>query len=327
MEGIPMINTPLLDAAIQSTDEKLQKRHPRSPRWVNAKADIVEGIQNKMIWNVDFVSAKENLSRGIDAVVNQIFDAALPEYWRISELDITVEGNYELQERMYKAHKEFSLSCQMNQAAGRIKRLEKFMDFKDVPHYVEVLKEVVLLHEACQAAKPFIKKGRKPAENSVPFDFTNTGQCAICGKIQKMTGNKKMVHHGFEISGGTGHYYGFRAGSCFGVGYEPRELSCTANLAYIPVLEKNLADAEVAVARLRNNEPEMHVAIKQRREGFRMVDYKVEYPRGTPEYARLNESAINQVQFEIRGLEQAIMPQKHNVSIWERKPLYDEKKG
>jgi hypothetical protein len=318
-----MINTPLLDAAIQTNP----KWAPRYDRWINAKADIVEGIQNQMIWNVDFVSAKENLSRGIDAVVSKIFDASLPDYWRIRELDVTEKGNYELQERMYKVHDEFSLSCQMNQAAGRIKRLEKFMDFKDVPYYVEVLKEVVLLHEACNIVKPFVKKGRKPAENSVPFDFTNTGQCAICGKIQKMTGNKKMVHHGFEISGGTGHYYGFRSGSCFGVGYEPRELSCTANLAYIPVLEKNLVSAQAQLARLQNNELDTHVAIRQRREGHRMVDYKVEYQRGTPEYTSINQNAINQAQFEIRGLDQEIMLQKHNVSIWERKPLYDEKKG
>ena len=315
------LTTPLLDAALQ-TDPRLASRFHR---WVNAKATLVESIATQHIWNVDFVDAKDTLSRGIDEVMRQVYAMSLSEYRRVRELNIRLDNNWDLQQRTYKAHVEFCSSCQMNQAAGRIKRLAKFMDLANVPHYVEVLKEVVLLHEAVQAVKPFIEKGRKPSETAVEIDLTHTGECPICCRTQKLTANRKMVHHGFEISGGSGHYYGYRRGSCFGVGYPPSELSCEANIAYIPVLERALAETRKHLAMLNGNEYESHSVTGHWREGIRMVPRTVEYARGTKEYAKVNESMIREAESHIRGYEEAIEAQKHLVSVWKPRPLYDDR--
>jgi hypothetical protein len=312
------INTPLLDAAIEAASTPNPKWGSRYERFVNAKADLVEGVEKKHIWNVDFVAAKDNLSRGIDDVVHKIFDDALPEFWRIRDLSILIGKNYDLRERTFKAHEEFGLSCQMNQAAGRIKRLSKFMDLKHVPEYVGVLKEVVALHELVQAAKPFIEKGRKPAENPTPVDITNTGHCAICGNRQKMNAGQKMVHHGFQITY-MGQPLHRRMGSCFGVGYQPSEISCEANIAYIPVLEKNIARNNNLLAELRADKFDTHVEKRTKLEGFRMVEYLVSHKRGTREYTNLRDTMIRRTEWENEGLASNIEIHQAVIKNWKPK--------
>jgi hypothetical protein len=306
------INTPLLDAAIQTHP----KYAPRFDRFVNAKADLIEGVEKKHIWNVDFVDAKDRLSRAIDAACDMAFEASLPEFWRVRDLSSASPKEWDLKERTLEAHEEFHSTCQMNQAAGRIKRLSKFMDLPNVAEYVALLKEVVLLHELVQAAKPFIEKGRKPSENPVEADITNTGHCAICGNRQKMTANQKMVHHGFQISGGTGHYFGYRLGSCFGVGYAPVELSCEANVAYIPALQNFLEQTIATIDSLEKKTAPSHSETRQKREGYRYVSFTVEHLKGTPEYASINRSKILQQQSLVRQIEGDIERQRHNVKVW-----------
>jgi hypothetical protein len=317
------INTPLLETAIDATPNP--KWGTRLDRFVNAKADLIDGVEKKHIWNVDFVAAKDNLSRGIDSVMDNIYDASLPEFWRVCDIkDLNRNHNWTLQQRTFEAHEEFGMSCQMNQAAGRIKRLSKFMDLKNVPEYVAVLKEVVLLHELVQAAKPFIEKGRKPAENPTPVDLTNTAECAICAKTFKMTGEQKMVHHGFEISGGTGHYFGFRRGSCLGTGRTPYELSCEANKEYIPVLQNHLTNTQEYLLKLVAEEFEIHIEIRQKLEGHRFVAESIEHKRGTRQYKSLKEKNIRQAEAEIREIESMIVWHEHKIKVWKRKPLFGE---
>lgn len=310
-----MINTPLLDAALET---KALKYAPRFDRWVNAKADLVEGLAKKHIWNVDFVAAKERISSGVDAVMHMIFDESLEEFWRVRDMNVSETKDWEYQQRVFKAHEDYSTSCQLNQAAGRIKRLSKVSDVKGVKDYIEVLKEVVLLHEAAQALKPFIEKGRKPAENPTPVDITNTAHCAICGHRQKMNAAQGMVHHGFRITY-MGQPLHQRMGSCFGVGYKPSELSCEANVAYIPFLEQQKTKTLELIAELRADKFDNHVEKRTKREGFRMVEYVVNHKRGTSEYAKLRDNLISRAEWEVKGYEQNIEHHQEIVKNWKPK--------
>lgn len=58
-------------------------------------------------------------------------------------------------------------------------------------------------------------------------DITNTGTCPCCGRNIKLDAQGRMVHHGYERPGdGMGI-----VGDCFGVGYEPFEVSPRGTMA------------------------------------------------------------------------------------------------
>lgn len=51
-------------------------------------------------------------------------------------------------------------------------------------------------------------------------DWTNTGTCGVCEQNVKMRDDQRLVHHGYQRPGD-----GMIHGDCFGVGYQPHELS------------------------------------------------------------------------------------------------------
>lgn len=70
-------------------------------------------------------------------------------------------------------------------------------------------------------------------------DFTNTGTCGVCGANVKRAANGGLVHHGF-LRPGDGHIYG----DCYGVGYQPWELSPQAGKDFLAnVIEREIQAA------------------------------------------------------------------------------------
>jgi hypothetical protein len=141
-----------------------------------------------------------------------------------------------------------------------LKRLKKLQTKDDAPEIKTVLvwlEEVAPYAAIVKSLKDKVIMGRRPSETPVVFDWTNTGTCAICGRIHKITKAKKMVDHGFELAKSRqGNFIGYRIGGCFGVGYAPYELSNEANVALAPTIDAMIARVEEYIGALTRNEIE-----------------------------------------------------------------------
>lgn len=299
----------------------VQAKNPRLERWSNALAVLNRAIAEQRIYNVEMQDVvKWDLNHGIEAALEVLLEAFSPNYMKVK--------NRYIQNEREVVWNDVSSFCQFNQAKGRIARIKKqpvlLKDFPILNTYIAALQEIVTINDAIVSLKPFIIKGRKPAENSTPVDLTNTGTCAICMHTQKLTGGQKMVHHGFQISDGAGNYFGFRSGSCFGVSRKPYELSCEANEAYLVVLNNHLTEAKHRLKQLRSGKVTKLMTVKHEKVGYRWVDTPVEIKKGEEGFEQVLETAIARAESEVRSIEFAIEIQTGLVKNWTRKPLYDE---
>jgi hypothetical protein len=91
--------------------------------------------------------------------------------------------------------------------------------------------------------------GEEAKMKALPRDITHTGTCGICMRNVKMGAAHALVHHGYQRPGD-----GSILGDCFGVGYEPYELSKRAVEAYAASLQNALPIYEENVRKIRADE-------------------------------------------------------------------------
>ena len=95
--------------------------------------------------------------------------------------------------------------------------------------FLEFWAPYITASELLVSVKPLIVKGRKPAENPslTARTIDHTGTCGCCQRNIKMTDGGRIWDHGYTIDGrGRGVGSSYKNGnSCFGVGYEPIEIS------------------------------------------------------------------------------------------------------
>lgn len=97
----------------------------------------------------------------------------------------------------------------------------------------------------------------------------NTGTCGVCGCEHKLDAAGRLVNHGFTRPG-----HGYIVGNCFGVGYEPFELSSKAVDDYIEVLTKTLSRYELYVSKLKNGEiKEIKAFVYNRKERKKVIKH------------------------------------------------------
>ena len=96
--------------------------------------------------------------------------------------------------------------------------------------YLELVRPVI---EKLVIIKGLVVKGRKPSETprlTPERTLENTGTCSVCGRNAKLKVWGKIVDHGYTIQ------YGFQSGNCYGVGYDPIEVSPEGAKAYLKAL-------------------------------------------------------------------------------------------
>lgn len=311
------ISTPLLDAALKPlfSDRRFQA-------WEAAKQDFTDAIEAKHIFNVVFTESKEMISRSVDTVLTSLWDASLDE-WKVIR-DTPSHRHTPAQRRFVEAHDEVDSRCQLNHAAGKLKKYKKYVDVPYVATMLTYLAEVQQLHFAVEAAKPFIVKARRPPVNPTVIDISNTAHCAICGHRQKLTAAGTLVHHGYTISSGDGNYFGFRSGSCFGVGHLPYEVSSEANEAYLPVLERQLAEVKEHLRKRNAGEVPELTEIERKRVRHTWVETLVSHRRGSDRYKSLLRNEVSRAEFEISGLQRTLERHTLLVKDWTRQPTEDE---
>ena len=314
------MNTPLIDAAVYGDAIKstyLPKRYESVRDWL-------EGTETTNL--VGFKDFGGFLRDALDAAVSSIYNE-----W--------TSLNRDQAWAVEKVFPEDTLTSflQLNYCAGKrkkiaqgIKRIKKetFLSERVVEsaidiatRYDAVLAEGEQLHNAMTAAKSRVVKGRiiDPTKVADPADLYNTAHCAICDRRQKIKGDV-MVHHGFEISGGSGRYYGCRIGSCFGVGYKPYEFGCDANIAYKPILEAALVEAGKSLAYLNSGTIAQFTRPSRWRNDPEVVFHR-DVEDEKYEFKRMLEHAIYQTEREIEHLKEAIRRQTEKIEKWVLRPL------
>lgn len=309
------LNTPLIEAALLALPSSRRRE-----RYPVAIATLANALAENHIWNVDYKDAREEISRTIEDALRPV---GTPIFRAIEALD---EVNHT--DRKHEHYNDISGSCAFNAAKGRAARLRKHASdlMAQIPMldlYVRMLDEVALLNDAFVALKPVIVKGRKPLENPEPIDLSNTGICAICGNRQKLNGG--MVHHGFRISDGRGNYIGQRMGKCFGVGYQPFELSCEANLDFRKYLAKELARVSGHLRSLEAGEvKQLDRTEWENVPGKGYVKVLKTYKLGEPKFADVLAMSIRETETTKEHIERDIEYQTLKINTWVRTPLYDE---
>lgn len=135
----------------------------------------------------------------------------------------------------------------LNQIPGRLKKIQG-NEHPTINEIRSVLNRYETIHTLLQELKPKIIKGKKPTLNrkTKPRTLENTGTCAVCGQNVKLDGGL-IVHHGFVVRGQ-------RIGSCFGVGYQPWEVSPKGAEDYLESLKSQLQGLESYSQKLESGE-------------------------------------------------------------------------
>jgi hypothetical protein len=298
-----MINAPILCQLVLAKDALYGRRFER------AIDDLNKGLREKKIWNVEINDAKFALSNGIDRALDVICERSRANRGT----------NFRYEEWM----NDFSSYCSFNQAAGRIKRLTKTAQTNAVvADYIKALKEVDAIWQAIKTLKPYIQKGRRPNENKteaqIALELKNTGMCAICNRRQKLK-NDKIVHHGYKMS--DYNHSGYRIGKCFGTKYLCYELSNEANVAYAPVLARQLKDYQAQLKHLKSGTIETLVVFREKYVDGRLQNVSNVLTKGTPEFDRELGSEIYQKECFLRYTKSDIKANDAKISNWKLQPL------
>jgi hypothetical protein len=266
-----------------------------------AALEQLEGcLQAGKVWNQEFIDLKSNISRACEHAQHIAADACDRR---------THHGD---------ARDEIGYAFAMNQAAKLSRNLKKLAADKITPaiqNYINTLDQITGLWNYLGEFKPLIVKGRKPSENPKPVDETNMGTCTCCGNLQKLDQRQKMVHHGYQISAGHGRYFGYRAGSCFGVGYLPYEFSYEGNKAWVEHLMRLLKSTRLT---LKNYEAQPDTLLVMVAKGqTKTLD------KGTAAYLRELDRRINETKSTIKQIESEIKRQNNLIKEWKLAPLRD----
>ena len=304
--------------AIPATD-LIQKTFPKAyihtfsggDRFVNALDRIEAGIQAGKIYNQEFQAAKSWIANGCEHAQHVDSGPARGDN----------RGSYG------DCRDDIGYAFSMNQAAKMLRELQKLQKKNPsvitpgIIAYMATLEQIDNVWKWLQSVKPIIVKGRKPVEHTeeeLRNMTINTGICAICEQRQKLN-KRTMVHHGFQISDGMGHYFGHRSGKCFGTGRPPYELSNEANKEYKTYLEGERRKLLVHIGKLQDSA--FDTLMGQEYQKGKLHPVIVEYKKGTPEYERQRQRNLSQAEQELRWLDDAIPYQQTKIDGWKLQPL------
>jgi hypothetical protein len=163
--------------------------------------------------------------------------------------------------------------------------------------------------------KGMIVKGRKPSTTPrvTPVrTLDNTGTCPVCGANVKMSGGK-IVSHGFTIK------YGWQEGNCFGVGYDPIEVSDEGVVAYRAMILDMVQDRVMSKIKLITNRL---VIIICNDHGEVVISHR----DGEDGYQRILDLRCMNIDSDIRHMNRDIAMRDKMIKVWKAQPLPDAMK-
>lgn len=101
-------------------------------------------------------------------------------------------------------------------------------------------KETTLVTDICKLIDMPTPAEEKQQREHTQRDITNTGTCGICGRNVKLNKSSLyLVHHGYTRPG-----WGMIEGDCYGVHFDPHEVSPEACVEYRKVVQKTLVSTK-----------------------------------------------------------------------------------
>jgi hypothetical protein len=158
--------------------------------------------------------------------------------------------------------------------------------------------------------KGMIVKGRKPSTTprvTPERTLENTGTCPICGTNVKMSGGK-MVDHGFTIR------HGWQEGNCFGVGYDPIEVSDEGVVAYRAMILDMVHGRVLSKIKLITNRP---VLEKRNHRG----EVTISHRDGEDGYQHILDLQCMNIDGDIRHMNRDIAMRDNMIKGWKAQPL------
>ena len=239
-------------------------------------------ITNGIIYNVDFVAAKERLNRNFELASRDVQQVHLSNRGTDAEESNTAIY-YDVSSGLHNFPSKKFVKLLANATASPVLDAANGL----VAEWSPVAAKL-------KAVKPLIIKGRKPSDKprTTPArTIENTGTCAVCGQNVKLDKGGNIVSHGYRV------VYHSHPGNCFGVGYKPIEVSNEGLVAYVEMLENTLT-AEKA----------------------KLADIPAEITGYSPEARKIRAARHNAEQM-IRWLTVDIDNRKNDITKWEARPL------
>jgi hypothetical protein len=148
-----------------------------------------------------------------------------------------------------------------------------------------------------------------------PRTLQNTGTCPACFMNTKMI-KGRMIRHGWQVGGRRQRgVWGltWHSGPCFGVGYQPFELSPEGTKAYVrEALVPALAQTEDKIGKLKSRPLKLTVEIKGKPE---------EIDESHQDYERHLKTQLNHAEQTMKGLEAEHEDLKARINTWKLQPL------
>lgn len=273
---------------------------------LNAKLDAC--IEAGVIYNVDF---KDWTGYG----ANRMLEAAIYEV----RAEFTHSGKWESRTELELAAIEALTYSIVQFPTTKLVNAHIALNNADADNAVAdrilaVVNKFRPMADKFRTLKPMIQKGRKPAETPRKTEertLDNTGTCGCCGKNVKMDANGKLVAHGYTLK------YGFQSGNCFGVGYEPVEVSPKAMVEYVAVLRQHHTDTTEAKIAFVNDRPAIMVQKTWGKAAELVND-------GEEGYDRAHRNRVYQFESELRQIESDIAYYQPRIDNWKPQALPGE---
>jgi hypothetical protein len=264
-----------------------------------------------MIWNQEHETLKYNIAAAFEAERNEFKSGDYMEIVRNSEDRESAEN------QLYWAY-----PFEARHAGAGLKKIAKLdTTNKYVAAFIVLMNRWKALADAQAELKPLIVKGRKPStepSKTPPRTLDHTGTCAICGRNVKLSEGGKIVAHGYTIR------YGWQQGNCFGVGYDPIEVSPEglygALKSLVGVIERT-TDAIIEVEEDKREEYPDYSA------GTNMYGGALKQAkRGEPNFERARERTLNKLRSDLKRMFQDEKDWNRAITEWKPRTLPGERK-
>lgn len=255
-----------------------------------------------MIWNQEHETLKSNIAAAFEAERNIFKSGDFLERVRNSV------GSESIENQLYWAY-----PFEARHAGAGLKKIAKLDPANaDVAAFIVLMNRWKALADAQAELKSLIVKGRKPStepSKTPARTLDHTGTCAICGRNVKLA-HGKIVAHGYTIR------YGYQQGNCFGVGYDPIEVSPEGLRGALRVLVGIIERTKAAIVEAEENKREEYPDYSA---GTNMYGGALKQAkRGEANFERARERAIRTLHADLK---QELNDEKHwNQRIVEWKP-------
>ena len=163
--------------------------------------------------------------------------------------------------------------------------------------------------EAAVNAKLGLSKHLKASERPrIPVGGQTIGTCAICSN-QQVVRHGVMVLHGYQRPG-----HGYVIGNCFGVDYQPYEVSADACVAYVPVLEHHKGTYQQRLADLNAGKVTQFVDTKRNYRTGR--DEQVVTKKGDKQFDSMLKYQISDTERQITYIDRDIAEMNRRITDW-----------